>query len=73
MRIYLQKPEETDSAPRFYHILIKKDLLEGWTLVKESGFQGSSGRVKKQHFSNRDEAEHALLTLRDSQIERGFK
>ncbi len=72
MRIYMQKSAQHDSAPRFYHVLIQKDLLGGWTLVKEWGVQGVAGRVKKQHYSVRDEAEQALLASRDFQIERGY-
>jgi len=69
----MQKSAEQDAAPRFYHVLIQQDLLDGWTLVSEWGNQGSAGRVKKQHFSNRDEAEHALLKSRDDQLDRGYK
>ncbi len=73
MRIYMQKSAEQDSAPRFYHVLIQQDLLGGWTLVTEWGYQGAAGRVKKQHYLARDEAERALLALRDAQIERGYR
>jgi len=73
MRIYMQKSAEQEDAPRFYQILIQQDLLGGWTLVKEWGFQGGAGRVKKQHFVERDDAEHALLASRDLQIERGYQ
>lgn len=73
MRIYMQKSAEENAVPRFYHVLIQQDLLDGWTLVREWGNQGSAGRVKKQHFTNRDEAEHALLKSRDDQLDRGYK
>ena len=69
----MQKSAEQNAAPRFYHILIQQDLLSGWTLVREWGNQGSAGRVKKQHFTNRDEAERALLESRDDQLDRGYK
>jgi predicted DNA-binding WGR domain protein len=69
----MQKSAEQNAAPRFYHVLIQQDLLGGWTLVREWGNQGSAGRVKKQHFINRDEAEHALLESRDDQLDRGYK
>jgi len=72
MRIYMQKSAEQDKAPRFYQILIHQDLLDGWTLVKEWGFQGAAGRVKKQHYSVREDAERALLESRDEQVERGY-
>lgn len=73
MRIYLQTRPEDGSAPRFYHLLLQEDLLEGWTLIKETGKQGSSGRTSKQHFATWEEAEQALLKTRDSQLNRGYQ
>ena len=50
-----------------------EDLIDGWTLVREWGQQGRAGRVKKDHFDNRDAAEAALIRVRDTQLNRGFK
>ena len=72
MRIYMQKPSEEEQSPRFYQLLIQQDLLDGWTLVREWGNQGASGKVKKTHYDNRDEAELALLKMRDAQIGKGY-
>lgn len=68
----MQKAAEEGNAPRFYHIFLQQDLLGGWSLVREWGNQGAAGRVKKQHFNIREEAEQALLASRDSQIEKGY-
>jgi predicted DNA-binding WGR domain protein len=73
MRIYMQKPAAEHKAPRFYHLFLQQDLLEGWTLVKEWGTQGSPGRVTHEHFSTREAAERALLESRDGQINRGYR
>lgn len=73
MRVYMQIPAVEDRPPRFFHILLQQDLLGGWSLVKESGYQGASGRVKRQHFKTRDEAEAALIAQRDAQIKKGFQ
>jgi predicted DNA-binding WGR domain protein len=73
MRIYLQTPYSGDRPPRFYHLFLQEDLLEGWTLVKEWGFQGSSGRIVRQHFASREAAMEALLASRDQQINRGYR
>ncbi len=73
MRIYLQTPVTEDRPPRFYHLFLQEDLLEGWTLVKEWGFQGSSGRVVREHFSTWEEAQSALLATRDQQVKRGYR
>jgi len=72
MRIYLQSLENT-GAPRFCQLILQQDLLGGWSLVVESGNQGSPGRVKRSHFENRAEAEHALQAFRDKQIAKGFR
>jgi predicted DNA-binding WGR domain protein len=72
MRIYLQTAPNIDGNPRFYHLFLQEDLIEGWTLVKENGIQGSSGKITKIHFENHDEALTALIKARDSQIKRGY-
>jgi predicted DNA-binding WGR domain protein len=73
MRIYMQIPPEGDKAPRYYHLHMQEDLLEGWTLIREWGYQGAAGRVKKEHFQGREVAEAALLRARDEQIKRGYQ
>jgi predicted DNA-binding WGR domain protein len=73
MRIYMQIPPEGDKAPRYYHLHMQEDLLEDWTLIREWGYQGASGRVKKEHFQDREAAEAALLRARDEQIKRGYQ
>lgn len=73
MRVYMQMIEEPDKMPRFYQLMLQEDLIDGWTLVREWGQQGSPGRVKKDHFDSRDDAENALLKVRDAQIKRGYR
>ena len=73
MRIYMQMPAIEDKPPRFYHLFLQPDLLEGWTLVKEWGFQGSGGRLKREHYPGYDEAEMAMLRSRDAQTKRGYR
>lgn len=73
MRIYMQTPVLDDKPPRYYQLLLQEDLLEGWTLVREWGQTGSSGRVKRDHFPSMDEAQAAMLRVRDAQLERGYR
>lgn len=73
MRIYMQTPPSEDSPPRFYHLFLQSDLLDGWTLVREWGFQGSPGRVVRDHFPTREAAEDALMRHRDAQLGRGYR
>ena len=73
MRIYLQIPTVENKPPRFYQLILQKDLYEGWTLVREWGNQGTSGRTKRDHFPTRALAEAAMLRVRDTQVDRGYK
>ena len=72
MRIYMQTPPQADGNPRYYHLFLQEDLIDGWTLVKENGLQGSSGRVTKIHFKDHEEALTALIKARDVQVKRGY-
>ena len=72
MRIYMQVKQK-DQQTRYYQLLLQQDLLDGWTLVREWGKQGSSGRVKRDHFPCRNDALHALERVRDAQLSRGFQ
>lgn len=69
----MQKTAGEDEAPRFYHIVLQEDLLEGWSVVREWGFQGSPGRVARKHYPDRDQAQEAALEYRDQQVKRGFR
>lgn len=73
MRIYLQMPAEEGKPLRFYHLFLQPDLLDGWSLVKEWGYQGSGGRLKREHYPDYGAAEQALLNGRDAQIKRGYR
>lgn len=73
MRVYMQIPALDDKPSRYYQLLLLEDLIDGWTLVREWGQQGRSGRVKRDHFENYESAQNALLRVRDSQLKRGFK
>jgi predicted DNA-binding WGR domain protein len=73
MRIYMQIPTQDDKAPRFYHLHLQEDLLEGWSLIREWGYQGARGRVVREHFPDRESAEAALVRVRDEQLKRGYR
>jgi len=73
MQVYMQKPDIEGKAPSYYHLFLQADLLGGWSFIRESGRQGTSGRLKKEHFKQRDTAEEALLKLRDIQLRKGFR
>jgi len=73
MRIYMQIPPEGDMAPRFYHLHLQEDLIDGWMLIREWGYQGAAGRLRKEHYPDRETAEAALVKARDEQIRRGYQ
>ena len=73
MRIYMQIQPVGDKAPRYYHLHLQEDLLEGWTLIREWGYQGASGRVKREHFDDPAAAQAAMMKIRDEQIKRGYQ
>ena len=73
MRIYMQTVHAAGQPLRFYHLHLQSDLLSGWNVVRESGMQGRSGQIKKEHFEVREEAESSLIYWRDRQIKRGFR
>ncbi len=73
MRLYLQIPALEDKPPRFFQLIIQPDLIGGWSLIRESGYQGRSGRVTRTHHESYEEAVELMTTWRDKQINRGFK
>ncbi len=73
MRIYMQIPPQGDRPPRYYHLHLQEDLIEGWTLVREWGYQGAGGRLLREHYPDRETAEAALINIRDEQLKRGYQ
>ncbi|MCW9024163.1 MAG: WGR domain-containing protein [Gammaproteobacteria bacterium] len=62
-----------NKPPRYYQIILSRDLLGGWTIVREWGQQGAAGRVKREHFSDPAVAQDAVERIRDNQLARGYK
>ena len=73
MHIYMQNIAIDRISPRFYHLMLQKDLLEGWTVIREWGAQGSPGRVRRDQHMSREDAISALMDFRDAQLRRGFR
>ncbi len=73
MRIYLQKSAETNETPRFCHIVLQEDLISGWTVTRESGIQGTAGRVARQYFASLELAQEAVTRMRDQQVKQGYR
>ncbi len=69
----MQIPAVDERPPRFYHLMLQPDLLEGWSLIREWGYQGARGRVKQEHFSHQRGATEAMIKNRDAQLARGYR
>jgi predicted DNA-binding WGR domain protein len=73
MRIYMQIPPQGERAPRYYHLHLQEDLIGGWTLIREWGYQGAGGRTLQEHYADAESAEAALVRVRDEQLKRGYQ
>jgi hypothetical protein len=73
MRIYMQSLSGDSKRPRFCHLHLQEDLIDGWTLVRESGYQGQSGKVVREHHPDRQSAIKSMIKARDQQLSRGFR
>ncbi len=73
MRIYMQTGFMENKPPRYYQLILEKDLLGGWAVVREWGQQGAGGRLKREHFNDQGDAQNALMQIRDKQLARGYK
>ena len=73
MRIYMQQTHSDLNTPRFCHLHLQEDLIDGWTLIKETGQQGKPGRIVKKHFATHELALEALVKIKDDQVDKGFK
>jgi predicted DNA-binding WGR domain protein len=69
----MQIPPSDAGALKFYHLHLQEDLLDGWTLIREWGFQGAGGRMVKDHYPDRASAENAMLKHRDAQLKKGYR
>ncbi|VAW74774.1 hypothetical protein MNBD_GAMMA12-3394 [hydrothermal vent metagenome] len=73
MRIYLQKPSIDGKSPRFCHLHLQEDIINGWMVIIEAGQQGLAGRISRSHFEQHDDALQALMKSKDTQISKGFR
>ncbi len=73
MRMLLQQRPDGPEAPRFVQLMIERDLLGGWTLVRESGRVGSRSQLRREQFPDQSSAEAAFEHARDLQIKKGFQ
>ena len=72
MRVYMQTPPNQGGPIRFSHLIVQEDLLAGWAFIKESGIQGSPGRINRELFDDEQQAIESLIKARDRLLSRGY-
>lgn len=69
----MQTPVVEGEPLKFYHLMLQQDLLDGWVIIREWGYQGAPGRIRRDVYQEYDEAQRALLGIRDAQLKRGYR
>ena len=73
MRLLLQQRPGGPESPRFVQLMLERDLLGGWTLVRETGQVGGRSSVRREQFLEQGDALAALEHARDLQLKKGFQ
>jgi predicted DNA-binding WGR domain protein len=73
MRLLLQQRPDGRESPRFVQLMLERDLLGGWTLVRESGQLGSRSNLRREQFLDQASALAAFEHARDLQLKKGFQ
>ena len=73
MRLLLQQRPEGREAPRFVQLMLERDLLGGWSLVRESGLIGGRSQLRREQFPDQATATVAFEHARDLQLRKGFQ
>jgi hypothetical protein len=73
MRLLLQQPPDGREAPRFVQHMLERDLLGGWTLVRDTGQAGGRSTVRREQYLGQAEALAAFEHARDLQLKKGFQ
>ena len=73
MRIFMQSMPGSPEPQRFFQLILQQDMLGGWSLIRETGLQGSRGTLRREQFLDLEAAQAALVKARDQQIKKGFR
>lgn len=69
----MQSLPASPEPQRYVQLILQQDLLGGWSLIRETGQQGTRGSVRREQFLNLEAAQDALAKARDQQIKKGLK
>jgi len=73
MRIYMQSMAQAGQLPRYCQLWLQRDLLSGWSVMREVGQQGYKGRIRRCLRPDHDAALAQLMAWRDEQLTKGFR
>lgn len=73
MRIFMQSMPGSAEPQRYFQLVLQQDLLGGWTLIRETGQQGSRGSLRREQFLDLESAQEAMIKARDQQLKKGLK
>jgi predicted DNA-binding WGR domain protein len=71
--IIIQRRDPDRSMNRFYALAVHRDLVSGWTLQREWGRIGSSGRVVIEPFPGEREAAKAGAVIEAMKRRCGYR
>ena len=71
-RFHLVRIDLENNTRRFYAARVQATLFGTFALVREWGRVGSPGRVQTQDYPSEEEAEAALVKLRQAKERRGY-
>lgn len=69
----MQSMPGSPEPQRYFQLILQQDMLGGWSLIRETGQQGSRGTLRREQFLDLEAAQAALVKARDQQIKKGFR
>ena len=72
MQTYLEKRDPATNQARYYRMQVLPNLFGAWTLYREWGRIGQSGKVHMEWFDSEDLAVGALIMLEAAKRRRGY-
>lgn len=72
MQTYLEKRDPATNQARYYRMQVLPNLFGVWTLYREWGRIGQSGKVRMEWFDSKDLAVGALIVLEAAKRRRGY-
>ena len=71
--MHLRRIDPDHNMARFYTISVQPTLFGEWSLLREWGRIGSSGRLVCGRFASEQDAARAMVELHKAKLSRGYK